>query len=165
METERRQEQINCRHREYEKENRRQTKRWHEIAEIFDDLTDEFMNLSRSVCEEENWMSLLNNYKSLRCVLIKEQPWNVQRIRQSTWKLIIWCSARRTPWVSNWPSKPEAALMTCVWEPLENPREPPQNPTRSPTESRQTRRKSYHQYRTHSFTDLNIHKYILISSF
>ena len=74
METERRQEQINCRHREYEKENRRQTKRWHEIAEIFDDLTDEFMNLSRSVCEEDNWMSLLNNYKSLRCVLIKEQP-------------------------------------------------------------------------------------------
>ena len=76
METEHRKEQINCRHREYGKENRRQTKRWHEIAEIFDDLIDEFMNMSRSVCEEEDWMSLLNTYKSLRCVLIKEQLMN-----------------------------------------------------------------------------------------
>ena len=73
METEHRLEQINCRHREYEKENRRQTKRLHEIVEIFDDLTGEFMNMSHGVCEEEDWLSLLNTYKSLRCVLIKEQ--------------------------------------------------------------------------------------------
>ena len=68
METEHRLEQINCRHREYEKENRRQTKRLHEIAEIFDDLTDEFMNMSRGVCEEEDWMSIKYLQKFEMCV-------------------------------------------------------------------------------------------------
>ena len=65
--------ETECRHKEYEKENLRQTKRWHEIAEMFDDLNDKVMNMSRGACEGEDWMSFLNTYKNLRCKLIKEQ--------------------------------------------------------------------------------------------
>ena len=73
METERKQEQINCRHTEYEKENPRQTKRWHEIAERLEVLTDELKDMSRGACEEEDWISIRVAYESLRYVLQKEQ--------------------------------------------------------------------------------------------
>ena len=56
MERECKQEQINCRHKEHEKENIQQTKRCLEIAEIFNDLTEEFRNMSCCICEED-WMS------------------------------------------------------------------------------------------------------------
>ena len=73
IETEHKQEQINCRHIEYEKENLRQTKRLHEIAKRLEVLTDELKDMSRGACEEEDWISIRVVYESLRYVLLKEQ--------------------------------------------------------------------------------------------
>ena len=43
----------------WDMERERETQRWHEIAEIFNNLTDEFKTRSRGACAEEDCLSFL----------------------------------------------------------------------------------------------------------